>query len=171
MILELVKLAHRICYYTLIKREIIHSPKIQAIPLIISTMGVDTENINGNKFPKQERLSRKKLIDSVFLNGKSTFNYPFSIRYLINTEQTHNQVLISVSKKKFKRAVDRNLIKRRIKEAYRLNKSTFLKRNEENGYFLIAYIYIAKEIHDYSFIESKLIETLNRLNSKSIDQQ
>ncbi|MFT4757081.1 MAG: ribonuclease P protein component [Cyclobacteriaceae bacterium] len=141
-------------------------PEIQAIPYIT----LDTENTNNFNFPKNERLSSKKLIDNIFLNGKSLFSYPFSIKYLFYTDQEYNQVLISVSKKKFKRAVDRNLIKRRIKEAYRLNKSTFLKRNKEKGYLLIAYIYIAKEIHDYSFIESKLIETLKRLNSKSIDQ-
>lgn len=132
-------------------------------------MGIDTENTPSLNFPKNEILSSKKLIDHIFLNGKSLFNYPFSIKYLSYSDEDYNQVLISVSKKKFKRAVDRNLIKRRIKEAYRLNKSNFLKRNKENGYLLIAYIYIAKEIHDYSFIETKLIETLKRLNSKSID--
>ena len=133
-------------------------------------MGIETENIFNFNFPKNERLSSKKLIDNVFLSGKGIFVYPFSIKYLPCDETKQNQVLISVSKRKFKRAVDRNLIKRRIKEAYRLNKSTFLKQNKESRYLLIASIYVAKEIHDYSFIESKLIETLKRLNSKSIDQ-
>lgn len=117
-------------------------------------------------FPKSERLHSKKLIDRLFLEGDSFFLYPFSIKQLSIPELSNNQFLVSVSKKKFKRAVDRNLIKRRIKEAYRLNKREYLEKNQDKSYMLIGYIYTAKEIHDYDFIESKLIESLKRLNSK-----
>ena len=116
--------------------------------------------------PKSERLSSKNLIDQLFQEGKSLFVYPYSIKYLEIPELTNNQFLVSVSKKKFKRAVDRNLIKRRIKEAYRLNKSESLENRQDECYMLIGYIYTAKEIHNYNFIESKLIESLKRLNPK-----
>ncbi|MEQ6121787.1 ribonuclease P protein component [Reichenbachiella sp. MALMAid0571] len=134
-------------------------------------MGIEPENIQSLNFPKKSRLNSKKLIDTVFLKGKSIFIYPFSIKYLSSTDVEGHQVLVSVSKKKFKRAVDRNLVKRRVKEAYRLNRLQFLSFKKENQSLLIAYIYIAKEIHDYRFIESKLIESLKRLNSKPINLQ
>lgn len=134
-------------------------------------MGIESDNIQTFEFPKKSRLCSKKLIDSIFLKGKSIFIYPFSIKYLSSASTECDQVLVSVSKKKFKRAVDRNLIKRRIKEAYRLNRSQLLSPNKESESLLIAYIYIAKEIHDYRFIESKLIESLKRLNSKLINLQ
>jgi ribonuclease P protein component len=120
------------------------------------------------KFPKSERLSSKKLIDSLFANGKSIFLYPYRIKYLPASQlEVHsNQFLISVPKKLFKRAVDRNLIKRRVKEAYRLHKSTYLNPYQPKEFLVIAYIYVAKEILDYDLIESKLIESLKRLKVK-----
>src|SRR4051812_43206035 len=86
------------------------------------------EKYNGNqsiKFPKEERLSSKKLIEELFSKGSSYYLYPF--RLLVKDEklpegQLFPQVLISVPKKKFKKAVDRNRLRRQIKEAYRLNK-------------------------------------------------
>lgn len=136
-------------------------------------MGIEAADKKCFKFPARERLKSKKQIDELFLKGESFFLYPFSVKYLMqsNADCNHHQLLVSVSKKKFKKAVDRNKIKRRIKEAYRLNKVEFLSQGGEKRYFLIAYIYIAKEIHDYRFIESKLIESLERLNSKQINSQ
>jgi len=92
------------------------------------------------------------------------------IKYLPNlpADNECNQILISVSKKRFKRAVDRNKIKRLIKESYRLNKSKHLKKSENGNYWLIAYIYVGKKIHDYSFIQKKLIESFRRLAAKDV---
>lgn len=117
-------------------------------------------------FPKKERLCSKKLIDSLFSNGKSIFLYPFRIKYLpaARSEIKNHQFLVTVPKKNFKRAVDRNIVKRRIKEAYRLNKPLYLNSEGTQENLLIAYIYVAKEIHDFELIESKLIESLKRLN-------
>lgn len=134
-------------------------------------MGIEAADKEHFKFPARERLKSKKLIDELFSKGESFFLYPFSVKRLTRPAPGSSQFLVSVSKKKFKRAVDRNLIKRRVKEAFRLNKGKFFSQGEENPYFLIAYIYIAKEIHDYRFIESKLIESLKRLNSKQINSQ
>src|ERR1700722_14129384 len=73
---------------------------------------------------KEERLCNKKLIDGLFHNGSSFLCYPFKASWMLTdaTQQFPAQILFSVSKKRFKRAVDRNLIKRRMREAYRLHK-------------------------------------------------
>ncbi len=73
------------------------------------------------------------------------------------------QLLISCSKRNFKKAVDRNLVKRRMREAYRKHKQLL----PPDSYFLIAYIYIAREILSYQFLEEKLKSSLKRLGSIS----
>ena len=73
-----------------------------------------------------------------------------------------HQVLISIPKKRFKRAVDRNKLKRRIKEAYRLHKQV-LGEEIQNFYLLIGYIYVGREIANYQEVEEKLKQSLLRL--------
>jgi ribonuclease P protein component len=71
-----------------------------------------------------------------------------------------HQVLISVSRKNFKKAVDRNFIKRRIRESFRLNKNLLPPEPK----LLIAYIYTAKEILTFAQIQERLIKTLKRFD-------
>lgn len=118
-------------------------------------------------FPKSERLSSKKIIDALFTEGASFYFYPFSIRLLpITNQATSHQFMVSVSKRNFKRAVDRNRIKRLVREAYRLNKYKIEESNIGSHCFAIAYIYTAKEIHPYGFIESKLTASIERLKNE-----
>ena len=86
---------------------------------------------NGNKlfsFPKKEKLTSKIIIDRLFKEGESTFKYPFRILFLSDTSYSEPfpQIVISVSKRNFKHAVDRNRIKRLIREAYRLQKNELM---------------------------------------------
>lgn len=120
-----------------------------------------------NTFPKSERLHSKILIDELFKQGSSFVIYPFKVLYLpkSNLEISENQVLITVPKKSFKKAVDRNKIKRRTKEAYRLHKQV-LEHLDTDNYLLIGYIYIGKEIADYTTIANKLNQSLLRLTKK-----
>lgn len=112
-------------------------------------------------FSKEERLYKEKIIQELFAKGSSFYLYPFKVYFMQNpdTSSTTHQVLISVSKKNFKRAVDRNSIKRRIREAYRLNKNLLPGQNK----FAIAYIYSVKEILPTAQIQERLVKTFKRL--------
>ena len=112
-------------------------------------------------FRKEERLDKEKWIQELFTKGSSFHLYPFKVLFLPHpdVEYPFTQVLISVSKRNFKRAVDRNVIKRRIREAYRLNKANFAPSKK----WMIAYIYVAKEILPSEIIHSKLPLTFERL--------
>jgi ribonuclease P protein component len=120
-------------------------------------------------FKKEERLNKEKWIRELFEKGSSFQFHPFRVIYLPHPDTVYpfHQVLISVSTRNFKRAVDRNTIKRRVREAYRLNKSKILSP----GKWLIAYIYIAKEILPSEVIHKKLSSTFERLQWKEYDQK
>jgi ribonuclease P protein component len=113
-------------------------------------------------FKKEERLSREKIIQELFEKGSSFYLYPFKVYFMQNPnpDSATHQVLISVSKKNFKRAVDRNSIKRRIREAYRLNKNLLPGQNK----LAIAYIYSVKEILPTAQIQERLVKTFKRLD-------
>ncbi|GGH31732.1 ribonuclease P protein component [Sphingobacterium alkalisoli] len=102
-----------------------------------------------NTFKKEERLCSKRSIDSLFHNGSSFVVYPFRVVFL-KTELTPAfpvQIILSVPKRRFKHAVSRNRIKRKMRECYRLQKSTALlptiSKNPIN--LLLAIQYVAKE--------------------------
>ncbi|MDB5012991.1 MAG: ribonuclease protein component [Daejeonella sp.] len=121
-------------------------------------------------FNKEERLCSHKLLEKLYHNGSSFLLYPFRIVWLKESLPTNFpvQAVISVPKKRFKRAVDRNLLKRRIREAYRLNKLELLYNflDEQNTDLLLAINFIGKEITDYTFIEKKLKATLSKLQQE-----
>lgn len=118
------------------------------------------------QFQKEERLCSKKLIDQLFNNGSSFLVYPFRLTWLSSPDADQKypaKVLIGVPKKRFKHSVDRNLIKRRIKEAYRLNKEDHFYRflREKNIQLNIAINYVGKEIHEFEFLEKKILKVFS----------
>lgn len=119
--------------------------------------------------PKTERLKSTKTIAEVFAKNQHVFLYPFKVLFLTKSSlsQERPKVLFSVSKRNFKRAVDRNWIKRRIKEAYRLNK--YILANENLGFKLncIAFIYVAKNKISFSEQEIKMKKVLEKLKKES----
>jgi ribonuclease P protein component len=115
-------------------------------------------------FRKEERLNKELWIKELFDKGSSFHLYPFRILQLAHPDVNWpcSQILISVPNRNFKKAVDRNKLKRRIREAYRLNKS--LVSGEQK--WLIAYIYTAKELTDSRLIHEKLQQSLTRISKK-----
>ncbi len=121
-------------------------------------------------FTKEERLCNKKLIDGLFHSGSSFLCYPFKASWMIAgaEQQFPVQILFSVSKKRFKHAVDRNLIKRRMREAYRLNKQRYLydTLNSQGKKIVLSLGYIGKEIAPYDFTEKKMLKLLAQLSAE-----
>jgi len=110
-------------------------------------------------FKKNERLSSRKSIEELYSSGQSFYSKNFKIIYLIQKEISLYpcQVVFSVPKKLFKRAVDRNLLKRRMREAYRTNKPDFYKELTDKKVFLhVLLLYSAKEILSFEEINRNM---------------
>ncbi len=122
---------------------------------------------------KNERLKSKKNIDTLFLNGKAFFVFPYSVKYLIFDELINQEealkLVASVPKRKFKRANKRNTIRRRLKESYRINKvelKQLLINKIKSMHLLITYN--ASEELPYQEMNEKMKKVLQILGEKII---
>lgn len=114
------------------------------------------------KFTKAERLSSKKEITALFNEGKSFAISHIRVvyRFLPKQEERPNAILVSVPKKYFKHAVDRNLLKRRIREAYRLNKGLLQNMPARVEFMLL---YQKRRIATFAEIEEIVKKALERI--------
>ena len=122
----------------------------------------------GQNFTKEERISKQKEIDLLFNEGLSFIAYPLRVIYAEKpTTEIPISILVSVPKKRFKRAVKRNRMKRLIRESYRLNKNelTEFLQTKEKGLF-IAFLYVSNDIHPFATIETAMKKGLNILKEK-----
>jgi ribonuclease P protein component len=122
-----------------------------------------------NSFSKSEHLCGEKRITRLFTVGEAFIVYPLRVVFLIEskTDTESLSVLVSVPKKRFKRAVKRNILKRRIREAYRLNKQSITdKINGKDIQIHIAFNYVSNDVLDYATIEKKMKLSLQKIMDK-----
>jgi len=115
-------------------------------------------------FGKEEKLCSKKVIESLFESGKSLSGFPLRFVWEFHKLESPVQVVFIVSKKNFRLAVDRNRIRRQLREAYRHHKHGLYEWCiSENKQVALMVVYNGKKRPAYSEIESKIIVILRRL--------
>lgn len=133
---------------------------------------MDTDTSSQKKtFSKEEKLCRTKSIDRLFSSGESFIAYPLRVVFYIEEEidekNKNATVLISISKKKFKRAVKRNRVKRLFRESYRLNKQELQEvLQEKNKRIEIAFLYLKNELPTYTEMEKAVLKSISILVGK-----
>jgi len=113
-------------------------------------------------YPKHEKLKSKTTIDLLFSDGNSVSKFPLRLVYVENTEENAELIKmgVSVSKKYFKKAVDRNYYKRVLRETYRLNKHLLIDSLQKPYAFM--FFYQTKERLSYQEIEEKTIQLFQK---------
>ncbi len=126
-----------------------------------------------NKFPKEHKLTGEIRVAKLYTEGDAFISYPLRIVYLLDEKDdtVPARVVISVPKKRFKRAVHRNLLKRRIREAYRLNRESLWQYLADKDYSLnLGINYVSNDELPYSKIEKKMQDAFEKL-IKRLDEK
>jgi ribonuclease P protein component len=122
-----------------------------------------------NSYPKKEKLKSKKIIELLFTEGKSVGKYPLRLVYVPYDfeDDVPLKMGVSVSKKYFKKAVDRNYFKRVLRECYRLNKAELIVHLNQKYCFL--FFYQSADKLSYQEIENKTKQLFEKFG-KSLQQ-
>jgi len=120
-----------------------------------------------NTFSSEEKLKKKNLITELFASGKSASVFPLKMIYLQNDHDSPYKIQagVSVSKRNFKSAVDRNRIKRLMRESYRKNKC-LIYNNEDTKKHILMFIYQAKNEVSYELMEEKMTQLIEKFLQK-----
>jgi ribonuclease P protein component len=127
--------------------------------------------MNRDTLGRSERLKSEKAISELFETGISLIIQPIRLIYQLKTSTENISVKVGfvVPKKNFKRAVDRNLLKRRMREAYRLNKQLIIKEGSNTLSGLeIMLIYQGQKAEDFTKISESIKALLNKLSLKTL---
>lgn len=122
-------------------------------------------------YPKSEKLKSKTTIDLMFREGKSVSKYPLRLVYAKSTfgENPEFKMGVSVSKKYFKKAVDRNYFKRVLRETYRLNKQLLRENLQEPYSFML--LYQTKDRLSYEEINQKTLELFEKFQRQIVAEK
>jgi len=121
------------------------------------------------RFRKSDRLKRRKVIEAIFSSGQSVHAFPIHLIWTTSERigPSHIQVGFTAPRRKFKRAVDRNLLKRRMKEAYRLNKHLITDTiTSEKDQISVMCLYLSGDILTFDVIQKGMTTALKRLADK-----
>ncbi len=123
------------------------------------------------RLTKQERLKSKLIIDQLFIEGKSVNLFPLKLLYLPlpAAPNSCSKIMVVAPKKKFKKAVDRNRVKRLLREGYRQQKSVIF--NNINQDFAFAILYLGKEMPTYAQIQSQMGKLVAKFHKKITDEK
>ena len=129
-------------------------------------------NTGRSSFPKQERMVSRLLIEKLFGGECSHSMAAFPLRVVYMTrerrkDETPMQLLISVPKKHFKHAVDRNRVKRQIRESYRRHKELLTNSLSDTQQVLIACVWLSDQQEPSSAVERKLVSLMQRIGEKN----
>lgn len=122
-----------------------------------------------NSFPKAEHLCGEKRIARLYTQGEAFMAFPFRVVFRIEQKKdiAPASVMVSVPKKRFKRAVKRNRLKRLLREAYRLNKHALIDLLDEKQLQIhVAFNYVSDEELDFVTVEKKMKIALQKLMDK-----
>ena len=116
-------------------------------------------------FEKCERVIGDKRVDAIFASGKSFISYPLRVVYLQREQSTRAKcsILVTVPKKRIKKAVHRNRIKRLIRESYRLNKEMIYDINLGEQSLDIAFVYVKDTLSDYEEVQKSMQKALKQI--------
>ncbi len=131
--------------------------------------------MTGNRLYKSEKLCGVTRIDRLFAVGRSLIAYPLRAVFDFGPEAAGDaapaRFLVSVPKKKLRHAVDRVLIRRRVREAYRLNRALLLPALAASGRSVdVAFTYLSSSLKDYGTIEERMRQLLERIAAQASEQ-
>lgn len=118
---------------------------------------------------KEERICSKKLINELFTgNGRSMTAFPLRVVFMKRTildDQPRAAMLVSVPKRYFKHAVDRNRVKRQVREAFRRNKSIITQNlTDDHEAVAMAFVWLTNEKYPSSEVENRMVRLLTRIS-------
>ena len=112
--------------------------------------------------PKAERLCGKTAVVSLFEAGKSISAGCLRCKYLVRADEAPSRIVVSVPKRNFKRAVKRNLLKRRMREAYRRQKDLLVPSVD------VLFIYTSSEVQPYEVVYADMAKLLQALSAREM---